>query len=218
MRPGSRPDRRLWVCASGDRRHRMRAPNRYSLSVRHHWPRRTARRALRDASHRRRPTARVMLYLGGFRYRRQPEIPWIGVQSFGTNVGVGKPLEPTRPFRWDVTRRECLGSLVARPRENLWYLKELEACAAKVLARCSNARQLYFVGRSPARICDYLTGALECTSWGRRLVRLPFSMRWEDDRRRVLGDAAFAAAADEPGRPGPASPRPPARQGRDRLR
>lgn len=101
---------------------------------------------------------------------------------------MGNRLEPTRPFRWDVTRRERLGSLVARPGEDLWYLEELEACAAKVLARCGNARQLYFVGRSPASICDYLTGALESTSWGHRLVRLPFSMRWEDDRRRVLGD------------------------------
>lgn len=98
-------------------------------------------------------------------------------------------LEPNRPFRWDVTRREHLGSLVARPGEDLWYLKELEACAAKVLAGCGNARQLYFVGRSPTSICDYLTGTLESTSWGNRLVRLPFSMRWAEDRRRVLRDS-----------------------------
>ena len=102
---------------------------------------------------------------------------------------MGNRLEPNRPFRWDVTRRERLGSLVARPGEDLWYLPELEACAARVLARCGNARQLYFVGRSPASICDYLTGALESTSWGNRLVRLPFSMRWEEDRRRVLRDS-----------------------------
>ena len=101
---------------------------------------------------------------------------------------MGDRLEPTRPFRWDVTRRECLGSLVARPGEDLWYLAELEACATKVLARCGNARRLYFVGRSPASICDYLTGALETTSWAHRLVRLPLSMREEDDRRRALGD------------------------------
>jgi hypothetical protein len=102
---------------------------------------------------------------------------------------VGKRLEPNRPFRWDVTRRECLGSLAARPGEDLWFLADLEACAAKVLARCGNARRLYFVGRSPTSICDYLTGALESTSWASRPVRLPFSMRDADDRRRVLADA-----------------------------
>lgn len=102
---------------------------------------------------------------------------------------MGNRLEPNRPFRWDVTRRECLGSLVARPGEDLWFLDDLEACAAKVLARCGDARRLYFVGRSPASICDYLTGALESTSWAHRPVRLPFSMRDPDDRRRVLGDA-----------------------------
>ena len=102
---------------------------------------------------------------------------------------MGNRLEPNRPFRWDVTRRECLGSLVARPGENLWFLDDLEACTAKVLARCGNARRLYFVGRSPASICDYLTGALESTSWAHRPVRLPFSMRDSDDRRLVLGDA-----------------------------
>lgn len=102
---------------------------------------------------------------------------------------MGTRLEPNRPFRWDVTDRERLGSLVARPGEDLWYLGDLEVCAAKVLARCGNARRSYFVGRSPASLCDYLTGALESTSWEHRLVRLPFSMRWEDDRRRVLGDS-----------------------------
>lgn len=101
---------------------------------------------------------------------------------------MGNRLEPTRPFRWDVTRRECLGSLVARPCEEVPYLDELESCAAKVLARSGNARRLYFVGRSPASICDYLAGILESTSWAPRLERLPFSMRGEDDRRRVLGD------------------------------
>ncbi|MDP9441485.1 MAG: hypothetical protein M3P34_04745 [Actinomycetota bacterium] len=121
----------------------------------------------------------------------ESEILWLIRAVLRDHVQVGNPLEPTRPFRWDVTRRECLGSLVARPGEDLWYLEELEACAAKVLARCGNGRRVYFVGRSPASICDYLTGALENTSWAHRLVRLPFSMRGEDDRRRVLGDAGL---------------------------
>lgn len=104
----------------------------------------------------------------------------------GHDVVMAAHAAPTHPFRWDVTRREQLGGLVTGPGEDLWFCDELEECAARVLARCANARQLYFVGRSPASIFDFLSGALADTSWSDRLALLPFSMRWPRYRLEVL--------------------------------
>jgi hypothetical protein len=84
--------------------------------------------------------------------------------------------EPVRPFRWNLVRRDQLGSLldgVAEP--DLWFLDELAECAAKVLARAGDA-DLYFVGRSPDSIFDLLSGALAETAWSERVRQLPFSL------------------------------------------
>ncbi|TDC80158.1 hypothetical protein [Actinomadura sp. 7K507] len=87
-------------------------------------------------------------------------------------------LEPFRPFRWDLVRRQQLGSLMdASPEPDLWFLDELIDCSAKVLARCADG-ELYFVGRSPDSLFDLLSGALADSSWRGRLHLLPFSLRW----------------------------------------
>jgi hypothetical protein len=69
-----------------------------------------------------------------------------------------------------------LGSLldgVAEP--DLWFLDELVACAARVLALSADG-DVYFVGRSMDSMYDLLTGALRRTSWSDRLHILPLSM------------------------------------------
>jgi hypothetical protein len=89
---------------------------------------------------------------------------------------VSSPLEPIRPFRWELVRRDQLGTLLSGCEEpSLWYLPELVTCAAKVLARCSDG-DLYFVGRSLDSMYDLLGGALASTSWRDRLHLLPLSM------------------------------------------
>lgn len=74
---------------------------------------------------------------------------------------------PPRPFRWNLARcpergrPDRLGALAARDgAADLWYLEELTACAARVLAR-SGAGDLCFVGRSLDSMYDLLTGAVE---------------------------------------------------------
>ena len=99
-------------------------------------------------------------------------------------------IDPIRPFRWDVAGQARLGSLlddVAAP--DLWFLDELVACAARVLALSADG-DLYFVGRSMDSLYDLLSGALRETSWNDRLNILPLSM-W--------GTAVVALSARELG-------------------
>jgi len=85
-------------------------------------------------------------------------------------------VEPIRPFRWDLAGRARLGSLLDEvPAPDLWFLDELVACAARVLARSGDG-DLYFVGRSMDSLYDLLTGALQETSWSERLRLLPLSL------------------------------------------
>ncbi|MEV0072872.1 hypothetical protein [Amycolatopsis sp. NPDC050768] len=79
--------------------------------------------------------------------------------------------EPNRPHRWDLVRPDQLGSLPAGA-PVLWFLDELTACAAKVLARSEDV-DLYFVGRSGDSVYDLLSGALTDRS---RLHLLPLSL------------------------------------------
>lgn len=81
-----------------------------------------------------------------------------------------------RPFRWDLVRPDQLGTLldgVAEP--DLWFLDDLVACAAKVVARCADG-DLFFVGRSADTVFDLLSGLLEDTPWLSRLHLLPLSL------------------------------------------
>jgi hypothetical protein len=79
--------------------------------------------------------------------------------------------EPNRPYRWDLVRPDQLGELPAGA-PVLWFLDELTACAAKVLARSEDG-DLHFVGRSGDSVYDLLSGALTDRS---RLRLLPLSL------------------------------------------
>ena len=83
------------------------------------------------------------------------------------------------PFRWNLARREQLGSLVAgEPAPLGSEVGLIRACCARVIAQAGDSR-LVFVGRSPESLYDYLCGALADTSWADRPTLLNVSMRDE---------------------------------------
>jgi hypothetical protein len=111
---------------------------------------------------------------------------------------------PIYPFRWNIQERSQLGKLLeaaARPgedekdpfRDNLlrtWYggveaaltrfMEALIACSARAIGLCGNS-ELFFVGRSPESMYDFLSGLLFDTEWSERLTQLHFSTgfwRW----------------------------------------
>jgi hypothetical protein len=88
----------------------------------------------------------------------------------------------TKPFRWDITRREQLGRLLSGESAESYpqFLDDLRVCCARVLAMAGDSR-LVFVGRSPESLFDYSSGALADTSWADRLVHLNLSLREADD-------------------------------------
>lgn len=83
---------------------------------------------------------------------------------------------PTKPFRWNIARREQLGDVTACPAATAYdgFLDDLRQAAAKVLVR-SRARELVFVGRSLESMFDYLSGALEGVADAPALTLLQFS-------------------------------------------
>ena len=111
------------------------------------------------------------------------------------------------PFRWDVTKRSQLCTLVSTPEVDKetwlqwpdltsnsyrlspahghtykWFLTELRRCSARIVAFCDNS-DLFFVGRSPDSIFDYLSGLLFDSSWANRLTLLHFStggLDWQE--------------------------------------
>ncbi|GAA1009921.1 hypothetical protein Aple_022950 [Acrocarpospora pleiomorpha] len=91
----------------------------------------------------------------------------------------GSVTTPYRPFRWDLVRRDQLGTLLDGQEVALDFLEPLIECAAKVLARSGDG-DLYFVGRSADSIFDVLSGALSGTSRSDRVCLLPFSYRFEE--------------------------------------
>lgn len=104
------------------------------------------------------------------------------------------------PFRWDLVTPDQLGSLLAgRGEPNLWFLEELVACAAKVLARSGNG-DLIFVGRSLDSMFDLLGGALADVTYEARLGRLPLSFEragtraWGGWQRRPLTPGELSQA------------------------
>ncbi|GAA2105229.1 hypothetical protein GCM10009780_56890 [Actinomadura alba] len=82
---------------------------------------------------------------------------------------------PLRPFRWDLVRRDQLGTLLDGGGEpDLWFLDDLIDCSARLLARCADG-ELFLVGRSLDSVYDLLSGALSGTSWADRIQQVPFS-------------------------------------------
>src|SRR5215813_9489057 len=84
------------------------------------------------------------------------------------------------PFRWNITNRRYLGSLVEGEKAATYdcFLNELLECCSHVLA-LANDSDLIFVGRSPENIFDHLSGLLYETSWAGRLELVQFSMRFQ---------------------------------------
>lgn len=82
------------------------------------------------------------------------------------------------PFRWDLKRREQLGSLLKGDMAPSYkgFLGDVRDCCAKILARAKNS-DIVFVGRSPESLHDYLMGISEGTSYEKRVHMLNLSVR-----------------------------------------
>jgi hypothetical protein len=87
------------------------------------------------------------------------------------------------PFRWDLTNRNHLGSLIDGEKAASYpgFLDHLLCCCSKVLAFGGDS-DLIFVGRSPESIFDHLSGLLFGTVWFDRLELLHFSMRFREEQ------------------------------------
>jgi hypothetical protein len=99
------------------------------------------------------------------------------------------------PFRWNVQRRNELGSLLDGPKAETYpgFLDDLLPCCAKVIGY-SDDSDLYFVGRSPESLFDHLSGLLLDSSWAVRLRLMQFSMReWSEDTIRAHHPGAIEA-------------------------
>lgn len=85
-----------------------------------------------------------------------------------------------KPFRWDITRREQLGSLADGEISSAYpdFIDELKICASRLLS-FSEDGLICFVGRSPESIFDYLSGVLDGTSRSDNVVILNISNRFE---------------------------------------
>jgi len=86
-----------------------------------------------------------------------------------------------RPFRWDITRRSQLGSLVEiePPEAYPQFEDDLLTSSARVVAFAGDS-DLVFVGRSPQPLFDLLSGLLIDTSWRDRLRLFNVSLRYPD--------------------------------------
>lgn len=85
------------------------------------------------------------------------------------------------PFRWNLARREQLGSLLPEetaPEPYPGFFDEVRECCVRVMASAADG-DLVFVGRSPESLYDYLSGVLDETSWRERLTLLNLSMRYD---------------------------------------
>ncbi len=87
----------------------------------------------------------------------------------------------TKPFRWSLTKREQLGTLVdtvVKPiRLTDEFLSDLRAVCARVLA-LSGAANLAFIGRSPENLFDYLSGVFADIEPAPNRHLIQFSLRY----------------------------------------
>lgn len=83
-----------------------------------------------------------------------------------------------KPFRWNLAKREQLGSLTEGERSEAYpeFVEELRVCASRLLAFSDDAR-LAFVGRSPESLFDYLSGIFSESTKLEDLVLLNISNR-----------------------------------------
>ena len=93
-----------------------------------------------------------------------------------------KTAVPVVPFRWDLARPEQLGGLADGPAAASYdgFLDDLRPCCARVL-KAAGECDLFFVGRSPESLFDYLRGVCRATPWFGRLHLLLLSLRRLED-------------------------------------
>jgi hypothetical protein len=85
-----------------------------------------------------------------------------------------------KPFRWDIGRREQLGSLTEGKLSSAYpsFIDELRICASRLVSFSENGL-IFFVGRSPESLFDYLSGVLDETSKTNDIFMLNISNRFE---------------------------------------
>ena len=98
---------------------------------------------------------------------------------------------PVIPFRWDVTRPEQLGRVIADTPAPAYdgFRDDLRRCCAAVVSAAPEC-DLLFVGRSPESLFDYLCGVFDATPWRRRVGLMLFSMRDKTPREVRRNHAA----------------------------
>jgi len=100
-----------------------------------------------------------------------------------------------KPFRWNLTHRHHLGSLLDGERAETYnnFDDDLLRCCSRIMAFAGDS-DLVFVGRSPESIFDFLSGLLFDSSWFERLELLHFSMRFrEESKIRQMNPEAVVA-------------------------
>jgi hypothetical protein len=90
------------------------------------------------------------------------------------------------PFRWNLTNENSLGSLLKGEKGFVYptFYDELLNCSVRTLAFAGDS-DIYFVGRSPESLFDFLSGILFETDWRERLTLLSFSMRFREEKEII---------------------------------
>ena len=87
----------------------------------------------------------------------------------------------TKPFRWNISKREQLGSLVSHALETSPraepIVDDIRNAAARILALGDNS-DYAFIGRTPENFYDYLSGIFAGLDEAPRLHIVQFSLRW----------------------------------------
>lgn len=98
----------------------------------------------------------------------------------------------TKPFRWNVKKREQLGGLiddVPNDRFEVALIDSLRITASRVVAQADDAT-LAFIGRTPENFFDYLSGVFHGLERAPQLHLIQFSLRYAGQRGlRSLGNA-----------------------------
>lgn len=120
------------------------------------------------------------------------------------------PVDDPTPFRWDVAKRNQLGTLADISTQALnewladrisgshgawkvltrrvdpvdWFIRELVMAIARIVA-VSDDSDLFFIGRSLETVHDCLRGVFADSKELRRFHLVPFSMRYSEDVESV---------------------------------
>lgn len=86
-----------------------------------------------------------------------------------------------KPFRWTITKREQLGTLIDKPGSiNLIrrdFLSDIREASARIVALGEDS-DLAFIGRTPENFFDYLSGVFSNVDEAPALHLVHFSLRW----------------------------------------